>query len=52
MAFREWETFFLGTARRNGGMSPRREGRSGIDHEAPNMVDRGGEKRVKGVVKS
>ncbi len=39
MAFRECDTFFLGTARRNGGMISRREGRSGIDHEDPNMAD-------------
>jgi len=40
IAFRECETFFLGTARRNGGMISRREGRSGIDHEDPNMADK------------
>ena len=38
IAFRECETFFLGTARRNGGMRSRREGRSGIDHDDPNMA--------------
>jgi hypothetical protein len=41
MAFRECETFFLGTARRNGGMRSRREGRSGIDHDDPNMAGDG-----------
>jgi hypothetical protein len=39
MAFRECDTFFLGTARRNGGMMSRREGRSGIDHDDPNIED-------------
>jgi hypothetical protein len=39
MDFRECETFFFGTARRNGGIMSRREGRSGIDHEEPNMEE-------------
>jgi hypothetical protein len=52
MAFREWETFFLGTARRNGGMKSRREGSSDIDHEVPNMVDRGEAKRAEGIATS
>jgi len=52
MAFREWETFFLGTARRNGGMRSRREGRSGIDHDDPNMVDEYGAKKAEDITTS
>jgi len=39
MAFLECETFFFGTAKRNGGMRSRREGRRGIDHDDPNIAD-------------
>jgi len=49
MAFRECETFFFGTARRNGGMRSRREGRRGIDHDDPNMADRYDVKKVEDV---
>jgi hypothetical protein len=52
MAFRECETFFLGTARRNGGMRSRREGRSGIDHEDPNMADEDEGKKAEDIAKS
>jgi hypothetical protein len=46
MAFRECETFFFGTARRNGGMRLRREGRRGIDHDDSNMADKDDAKKV------
>ena len=52
MAFRECETFFLGTARRNGGMMSRREGRSGIDHEDPNMADEDSEGKKEDIAAS
>ena len=42
IAFREWDTFFLGTARRNGGMRSRSDGRNGIDHEGCRMADGNG----------
>jgi NADH dehydrogenase (ubiquinone) 1 alpha subcomplex subunit 5 len=48
IAFREWETFFLGTARRNGGTMSRREGRSGIDHD-PIKVDEEEGKKAEGI---
>jgi hypothetical protein len=52
MAFRECETFFLGTARRNGGMRSRREGRSGIDHDDPNMAGEDKGKKAEDIAKS
>lgn len=35
IAFREWETFFFGTARRNGGKSSRRDCKVGMDQVNP-----------------
>jgi hypothetical protein len=52
MAFRECETFFFGTARRNGGIRSRREGRKGIDHDVPNMMDEGDAKKAEDAAKS
>jgi len=52
MAFRECDTFFFGTARRNGGMRSRREGRRGIDHDDPNMADKDDAKDVEDVATS
>ena len=52
IAFRECDTFFLGTAKTKDGMMSRREGRSGIDHADPNIEDEEEGKRAEENAKS